>query len=75
MSRGIIQNVAYGNYDYFQHANFTFSQNFISLFWGLVNDETDLRVRHCLLLQAPHSLPDGFGESLYISTTFGQFLT
>jgi len=31
------------NYDDFQHANFVFSQNFISLFWGLFDDETDLR--------------------------------
>jgi hypothetical protein len=38
--------VAYDNYDDFQHVNFTFSQNFISLFWGLFNDETDLRVRY-----------------------------
>jgi hypothetical protein len=45
MSSEIIQNVAYDNYDDFQHVNFIFSQNFISLFWGLFNDETDLRVR------------------------------
>ncbi len=32
MSREITQNVAYDNYDNFQHANFIFSQNFISLF-------------------------------------------
>jgi hypothetical protein len=44
MSSEIIQSVAY-NYDDFQHANFIFSQNFISLFWGLFNDETNLRVR------------------------------
>jgi hypothetical protein len=29
----------------FKHVNFIFSQNFISLFWGLFNDETELRVR------------------------------
>jgi hypothetical protein len=42
MSSEIIQSVAY---DDFQHVNFIFSQNFISLFWGLFNDETDLIVR------------------------------
>jgi len=41
----IIQGVAYNNYDDFQHANFIFSQNFISIFWELYNDKTDLRVR------------------------------
>ncbi len=46
MSSEIIQGVAYDNYDDFQHVNFIFSQNFISLFWGLFNDETDLRVRY-----------------------------
>jgi hypothetical protein len=34
------------NYDDFQHVNFIFSQNFIPLFWGLFNDETDLRIRY-----------------------------
>jgi len=29
MSSEIIQNVAYDNYDDFQHVNFVFSQNFI----------------------------------------------
>jgi hypothetical protein len=46
MSREIIQDVAYDNYDDFQHGNFVISQIFISLFWGLFNDETDLRVRY-----------------------------
>jgi hypothetical protein len=46
MSSEIIQNVAYENYGDFQHVNFIFSQNFISLFWGLFNDETDLRIRY-----------------------------
>jgi len=32
MNNEIIQNVAYDNYDDFQHVNFIFSQNFISLF-------------------------------------------
>jgi len=45
MSSEIIQSVAYDNYDDFEHVNFIFSQIFISLFWGLFNDETDLRVR------------------------------
>ncbi len=45
MSSEIIQSVTYDNYDDFQDVNFMFSQNFISLFWGLSNDETDLRVR------------------------------
>jgi len=44
MSSEIIQSVAYDNYDDFQHVNFMFSQNFISLFWRLFNDETFLRV-------------------------------
>jgi hypothetical protein len=46
MNSEIIQNVAYDNYDDFQHDNFIFSQNFISLFWGLFNDKTDLSVRY-----------------------------
>jgi hypothetical protein len=45
ISSEIIQNVAYDNYVDCQHANYIFSQNFISLFWGLFNDETHLRVR------------------------------
>jgi hypothetical protein len=45
MSSEIIQSVAYDNYDDFQHVNFIFSQIFISLFWELYNDGTDLRVR------------------------------
>jgi hypothetical protein len=44
-SDNIIQNADYDNYNDFQCVNFIFSQNFISLFWGLFNDETDLRVR------------------------------
>jgi hypothetical protein len=45
MSGEIIQGVASDNYDDFQHVNLKFSKNFISLFWGLFNGETDLRVR------------------------------
>jgi hypothetical protein len=45
MNSEIIPNIAYDNYDDFQHDNFMFSQNFIPLFWGLFNDETDLRLK------------------------------
>jgi hypothetical protein len=45
MTNEIIESVAYDNYDDFQHVNFIFSQNFISLFWQLNNDKNDLRVR------------------------------
>jgi hypothetical protein len=41
MSNEIIQSVAYDNSDDFQHINIIFSQNFISPFLGLFNDETD----------------------------------
>jgi hypothetical protein len=50
MNSEIIQNVAYDKYDDIQHDNFIFSQNLISLFWGLFNDETDLRVRKLVLI-------------------------
>jgi len=46
MSNEIIKGVTYYNYDDFQHLNFIFPQNFISLFWGLFNDETNLRVSY-----------------------------
>ncbi len=49
MNSEIIQNVAYDNYDDFHHDNFIFSQKFISLFWGLFNDETDLSLRYNVL--------------------------
>jgi hypothetical protein len=45
MSSEIIHNVAYDNYDDFQCVNSIFSQNFISLFWGLFNEKTNLMVR------------------------------
>jgi hypothetical protein len=45
MSSEIIQSVVYDNYNDFHRVNFIFLQIFISLFWELVNDETDLRVR------------------------------
>jgi hypothetical protein len=45
MSSEITQGVEYDNYDDFQHVNFILPQNLISLFWGLFNDTTDLRVR------------------------------
>jgi hypothetical protein len=46
MNSEIVQNVAYDNYDDFQHDNFIFSQNIISLFWGLFNNKTNLKVRY-----------------------------
>jgi hypothetical protein len=46
MNSEIIESVNYDNYDDLQQVNFIFSQNFISLFWGLFNDKTDLRVRY-----------------------------
>ncbi len=46
LSSEIIQSVAFDNYDDFQQVNFIFSQKFIPLFWGLFNDETDLKVRY-----------------------------
>jgi hypothetical protein len=46
MSSEIIQIVAYDNYEYFQHANFIISQIFISLFWGLFIDKTDITVSY-----------------------------
>ncbi len=49
MSSEIIQDVAYDNYDDFQLVNCILPQNFISLFWGLFNDKTDLRVRYLSL--------------------------
>jgi hypothetical protein len=36
MSNEIIQNVAYDNYDDFQHVNFIFLQNFISLILRII---------------------------------------
>jgi hypothetical protein len=60
MSSEIIQNVAYDNYDGFQHVNFVFSQYFISLFWGLFNNETDLKVRYS------QRMPYHEGTPLYI---------
>ncbi len=39
MGSEIIQSVAYDNYDDFQHVNFIFSQNFISLFWGVIQQQ------------------------------------
>jgi hypothetical protein len=49
MSGEIIQSVAYDNYDDFQHVNFLFSLNFITLFWELlIIDEIDLMVKYAL---------------------------
>jgi hypothetical protein len=52
MSNEIIQGVNYNNYDDFQHFNFIFPPNFISLFWGLFNDKIDLRP-HKVLQELP----------------------
>jgi hypothetical protein len=52
MSNEIIQSVAYDNYDDFQHMNVIFSQIFISLFLGLFNDETNLRIKYLSILYA-----------------------
>jgi hypothetical protein len=46
MSSEIIESTAYDNYDDFQHVNFIFSHKFISLFWGLFNDKTNLSLRY-----------------------------
>jgi len=46
MSIEIIQSVAYDNYDDFQHKNVRFSQISISLFLGLFNDKTNLRIKY-----------------------------
>ncbi len=45
MSNEIIPSLAYDNYDDFQHINNIISQIFISLFLGLFNDKSDVRVR------------------------------
>jgi len=61
MSGEIIQSVAYDNYDDFQHVNFLFSLNFITLFWGLlIIDEIDLMVKYAL----------GFLMSLWCKISF-----
>jgi len=46
MSSEIIQPIAYDNHDNLQHVNFIFSPNFILLFSGLFNNETNLKVRY-----------------------------
>jgi hypothetical protein len=48
MNIEVIQSVAYdNNYDDFEHVNFIFfHEKFVSLFWGLFNDETDLGVKY-----------------------------
>jgi hypothetical protein len=48
MSSEIIQSIAYDNQVMmiFNMSTSYFQQNFISLFWGLFNDETDLRVKY-----------------------------
>jgi len=49
--------VAYDNYDDFQHVNFIFSQTFISLFWGLFNDEIDLKIRYPIFSLGANTKP------------------
>jgi hypothetical protein len=49
MSSEIIQSVTYDNYDDSKHVNLIFSQNFISLFWELFNDEINLRGKVTLI--------------------------
>jgi hypothetical protein len=63
MSNEIIQSVTYDNYDDFQHINVIFSQNFISLFLGLFNDETDLRIRYFNLWCAQKKYDCVYGRS------------
>ncbi len=46
MSSEINQPIDYDNYDDFQHVNFIFSPNFILLFSGLFNNETNIKVRY-----------------------------
>jgi hypothetical protein len=72
MSGEIIQGVAYDNYDDFQHVNFIFSQIFISLFWGLFNDETNLRVRkYWIILETSIHL---VVKNIYWTITLDQYL-
>jgi hypothetical protein len=66
MSSEIIQSVACDNYDDFQHVNFIFSQNVISLFWGLFNDETDLRVRKYVVNHHPSCMVHFGASSLWL---------
>jgi hypothetical protein len=46
MHTQISPSVANDNYDDFQHVNFIFSHKIISVFWGLFNDKTNLRIRY-----------------------------
>jgi hypothetical protein len=43
-SSEIFKSLTYDNYNDFQHVNFIFSQNLISLFGRFFSDETNLRV-------------------------------
>jgi hypothetical protein len=52
MSSGIIQSVAYDNYDDFQHINFIVSHKCVSLFWGLFEDEIGFRVKYAIYSKA-----------------------
>jgi hypothetical protein len=52
MSSEIIPNVAYDNYDDFQHINFIVSHKCVSLFWGLFGGEIGLRVKYAIYSKA-----------------------
>jgi len=72
MSGEIIQGVAYDNYDDFQHVDFIFSQNFISLFWGLFNGKTDLRVRkYWIILETSMHL---VVKNMHLTITLDNYL-
>jgi hypothetical protein len=53
-----------------------FSQNFISLFWGLFNDETDLRVPTLAHLRSPWDVPgiQGLQPWLYYQFSSNRFM-
>jgi hypothetical protein len=73
MSSEIIQIVAYDNYDDFQHGDFIFSQNFISPFWGLFDDEIDLKLHKAILLK--YSLWDRYGFISFLAWSIHNFKT
>jgi len=75
MSNEIVQSIVDDNYDDFQHVNFKFSQNLISIFWGLFNDETDLRVRYTYLIPVKYKYqdPDLYGKFPKMSNTIPIF--
>jgi hypothetical protein len=72
MSSEIIQSVAYDNYDDFQHVNFILSQNFISLFWGLFIDETDLSLSYENLNKDPILVSASMFKTRYLPQQFSS---